>query len=198
MKRCLIFTSHLSLLFLLACQASFTISPRSLPKQLNDTHAIELKTSDYSIYRLPDIYQKHVATVITFFQIGCPCVTRYQKRIQELHDQYSKHGIAFYYISSNRNDSFSDVQIAYNNRSIALPLLRDERGLLAKTLGAKGTPATAIINQAGQMIFLGWIDNERNVNETGRIAYLENAIVDVINGRAVTTPTSPMFGCPIR
>jgi peroxiredoxin len=188
---CIIFLS------LFGCQASFTIKPNSLPKKI-DLKSVELKAIDGHSYRLEDIYQKHKATVVIFWQTHCPCVMRYQNRVNKLYERYAQESVAFLHVSSNSNESFLEVKTEYKKRSIPLPLLRDEGGILAHTVGAKTTPSAAIINQTGEIIFLGWIDNERYENEKGRIAYLEDALVKLINNLLPTISTSPMFGCAIR
>jgi|GEM_PF-2474494 len=178
-----------------SCQASFNIRPELFPKRV-DASEIRLKDTKDNAVEFDQLHKN--GAVMFFFQTKCPCVKRYQNRITRLQNRYGKHGISFFYVSSNSNESFSDVMEEAKKRRLSLPLLRDEGGHLAKLLGAQGTPTAAIINGHGELVFLGWIDNERQENETGRIAYLENAIIDVINLRAISAPTSPMFGCAIR
>jgi len=187
----------LMLLSLFSCQASFNIRPESLPKSIGNSYKIQSIVKDQS-ENFEGIYKNHRATVVIFWQISCPCVKRYQARIEKLYRRYHNNNIAFLYVSSNTNESYEQIKKEYLKRSIALPLYQDEQGNLAQAIGAKGTPTAAIINQSGEIVFLGWPDNERNEHEKGRIAYLENAIDDIIHNRQIKTPTSPMFGCPIR
>lgn len=184
-------------LLLFSCQASFTIRPDSLPKKLYSSQKIYLQAQDMSQIEFSDIYRNNLATVVIFWQIACPCVKRYQARIENLYRRYKDRNIAFLYVSSNTFESFDHVRKEYKKRSNRLPLFRNE-GHLAQAIGVKGTPAAAIIDQSSQIVFLGWPDNERNEEEKGRIAYLENALEDIVHKRPIKTATSPMFGCPIR
>lgn len=179
------------------CQSAFRIKPETLPQKLNAEH-ISLEAFDGSSYRFSDIYQEHPATVVIFWQIKCPCVKRYQDRVNQLFERYGQDGVAMMYVSSNSDDTFEQAKKEIEYRKSPLPLMRDEGGHLAKLLNAKGTPTAALINQAGELVYLGWIDNERFENESGRIAYLEDAIKALVSKKPITTPTSPMFGCPIR
>jgi thioredoxin-related protein len=188
----------LAVLSLCSCQASFNIRPDSLPKKLNNAHEIQLISLKGTRENLSTIYEEHQATVVIFWQISCPCVKRYEKRIEELYRRYHHRHVAFLYVSSNANESFSEIRGEYQKRSNLLPLFRDEEGRLAKTIGVRGTPTGAIINQKGEVVFLGWLDNERNEQEKDRIPYLENALEDIMHKRTIETNTSPMFGCPIR
>lgn len=181
----------------LGCQSAYRINPELLPKlvAINDIRLID---ADNSSHKFSDIYQAHQGTIIIFWQTKCPCVKRYQKRINNLFEHYSKNDLAFIHVSSNTNESFIDVKNEYKNRQIPLPILRDEGGALAKLLGAKGTPTAALIDRNGQMVFMGWIDNEHHEKERGRIAYLENALNEFIQNQPISVKTSPMFGCAIR
>lgn len=185
-------------LCLTGCQSAYIIDHKSLPKQVASAQEIQLLSSDGSQKSFTNLYQSHAATVLLFWQIGCPCVKRYQERINKLAAQFSPENVAFIYISSNNNETFDKVKIEYQKRGLTLPLMRDEGGILAQAIGAKGTPTAAIINQKGEVIFLGWIDNERFEHESGRIAYLENALHEYLNSQAITLNTSPMFGCSIQ
>jgi peroxiredoxin len=187
----------LPILVLFSCQSAYRIDPKSLPKMIAVEQEFKLITADNAVYLLSDIYKEHAATVIFFWQIGCPCVKRYQKRINNIYARYTKENIAFMYVSSNKNESFLDVKKEYQKRSLPLPLVRDEGGILAKAIGAQGTPTAAIINPKGEVVFLGWIDNERDEQESGRIPYFENALNELIKEQTITTNTSPMFGCSI-
>lgn len=184
-------------MLLLGCQSAYRIDQKSLPKQITNSQDIKLVSSDATVYSLPDIYKNHAATVVFFWQIGCPCVKRYQQRINHIYERFKQENVAFIYISSNTAESFVEVKKEYQKRGITLPLMRDEGGVLAKALAARGTPTAAIINPQGQVVFLGWIDNERQENEPNRIPYLETALSEWLNQQAISANTSPMFGCPI-
>lgn len=196
MKHCGLLLS-LMMMGLLGCQSAHKITPELFPQKLAAPF-VQLLAEDGTAYNLADIYGEHSGTVVIFWQSKCPCVKRYHDRINRLYDQYNQDGLAMLYVSSNSDESFEEALLEYKNRNGALPLLRDQGGRLAQLLNAKGTPTAALFNQEGDLVYMGWIDNERYENESGRIAYLEDAIKALIAKRPVSTPTSPMFGCPIR
>jgi thioredoxin-related protein len=184
-------------LFLAGCQSAYIVKPDQLPK-IADPSSLSLEMPNQTVYKVADIYQQHRGMVAIFWQSSCPCVKRYQKRVNNLFERYGAEGLAFVHVSSNQNESFADVQREYKKREVPLVLMRDNQGALAKALGVKGTPTAVVIDSTGKVQFMGWIDNERDVLEPGRVAYLENAIKQFLAGEVVETPTSPMFGCPIR
>jgi hypothetical protein len=182
--------------FLVSCQSAFRLKPENFPQKLV-APAVSLTTEDGSDYNFAAIYGEHKATVVIFWQSKCPCVKRYQDRITELFSRYGQDGVAMTYVFSNSDQSFDEALKEYKKRKSPLPFMHDQGGQLAKVLDARGTPTAALFNQAGDLVYMGWIDNERYTNENGRIAYLEDAIKDLLASQPVKTPTSPMFGCPI-
>lgn len=187
----------ISMFSLFGCQSAFRIKPESLPQKLNG-ELIMLESSDGVKYKFSEIYQEHTGTVVIFWQIKCPCVKRYLGRVNQIFERYGQDGIAMMYVSSNADDSFAQAKEEYQKHYSPLLLMRDEGGHLAKLMNARSTPTAALINQSGELVYLGWIDNERIENESGRIAYLEDAIKELIAKKPISVVTSPMFGCPIR
>lgn len=171
------------IILLSGCQSAWQIKPKKLA-----TGLVELKS----------LYENHKGVVVIFWQRACPCVKRYEARVKKLYDKYERQGLSFVYMSSNTNESLDQVQSAYAQRNMPLRLVRDEGGLIARKVKAKGTPAALLITPQGDVIYMGWIDNERREGESGRIAYLENAIEEFLGNQSVKIKTSPMFGCPIR
>jgi thiol-disulfide isomerase/thioredoxin len=185
------FKKLLPLLMLMSCTSAHVIKPEHWPKISAE---FTLNGEDKG-YTLTEIYQKQ-PTVLIFWQIGCPCVKRYQERIKSLSEKYPQ--VAFIYISSNQNESFSESLKEYKKRNEPFLLLRDEHKKLSESLNIKGTPTAVLIDQKGEVKYVGWIDNERMVGEKMRIPYLENALAEFMANMPITAKTSPMFGCPIR
>jgi|SRR5580658_8022376 peroxiredoxin len=180
----------LPLIFLSACTAAHMIKPEQWPKLSN----FVLKNSQTSI-SLEETYREKPAVLI-FWQKGCPCVKRYQKRIHKLYEKFGSKA-NFFYILSNSEDYQESLQ-EFSRRKEPFLLLKDEEAKLAKSLHIKGTPSAAVINKDGQVVFIGWIDNEKKPGEKGRIAYLQNALDELFSQKTISQKTSPMFGCPIR
>lgn len=178
-----------------SCQLAHIIDHNMIPKKVD--HNLALLSIDNIEKPLSSFYDKHKALIIFFWQSRCPCVKRYENRINNLYKKYSNLGVNFIYVSSNNNESFNTVISEYHHRKSLLPLFRDRNGALAWLLKAKSTPSAAIINNHGDMVFLGWIDNEREEKDNHRIPYLENALKELLLDVDISIKTSPMFGCPI-
>ena len=175
------------LLSCFGCQSSWRIKPENFAREV-DKH---------ERYGLKKKYENDKGLVVIFWQSTCPCVKRYEARVKKLYETYSPQGLSFVYMSSNSNESFAHAQKAYAKRHMPLELIRDEGGIFAHRVEAKGTPAALLINKQGDVVYMGWIDNERREGEKQRVAYLENAIKEYLSGQAISVKTSPMFGCAI-
>lgn len=138
------------------------------------------------------------ATVLFWWASQCPCVMRYKTRIEELKERYSSQGVQFIAVSSNSDDDNKTQTLeTATHRGFTLPLQMDNHGALAQSLGVKTTPTVVLLNQAGDVKYRGWIDNERFPGEPGRKAYLEDALKELLQDAEVSETTSPIYGCRI-
>jgi peroxiredoxin len=80
---------------------------------------------------LREIWRGHRATVLIFWSANCPCVCRYQDRVDILLERYRAKGVAVLGVSSNADETFAEVRRVASARGIHLPIVRDEDGLHA-------------------------------------------------------------------
>jgi hypothetical protein len=135
--------------------------------------------------------------VLIFWSANCPCVRRYQDRVETLLEQYQAKGVAVLGVSSNADETFAEVKRVASARDIRLPIVRDEDGLLAQALGARSTPTVVMLDERGQTRFVGWLDNERTPGEPDREPWLELALQGVLENRSGFATRTPVFGCTI-
>jgi hypothetical protein len=136
------------------------------------------------------------ATVFVFWSAGCPCVRRYQARVDALAEAWAPRGVAFVQVASNAGETLPSLRAAARARALAQPVWRDEGGLLARQLGARSTPTVVLVSRDGRVLYRGWLDNERLPGEAGREAWLEAAL----EGFRAGTPFAakrPTWGCTI-
>jgi thioredoxin-related protein len=168
-----------------ACQSAWKIKPENF-----------LRSYEHEI--LKNYYKNNTGLVVILWQRSCPCVKRYEERVRNLYKKYKKLGIEFVYLSSNTNETFEQAQAEYSTRNMPLIFIHDEEGHFAKAAQAKSTPTVLLLNKEGDIVYMGWIDNERREGEKKREAYLENALEEYLLGNPITIKTSPIFGCAIR
>jgi peroxiredoxin len=158
---------------------------------------VTLLISDGKHVPLREIWSGHRATVLIFWSANCPCVRRYQDRVEALLARYQAKNVAVLGVSSNADETFAEVKRVASTRGIRLPIVRDEDGLLAQALGVRSTPTVVMLDERGQARFVGWLDNERTPGEANREPWLELALQGVLENRSDFTTRTPVFGCTI-
>jgi len=158
---------------------------------------VTLLTSEGKHVPLREIWRDHRATVLIFWSANCPCVRRYQDRVETLLEQYQAKGVAVLGVSSNADETFAEVQRAASGRGLRLPIVRDEDGLLAQALGVRSTPTVVLLDERGQARFVGWLDNERTPGEPDREPWLELALQGVLENQSGFATRTPVYGCTI-
>ncbi len=188
------FKAILMLSLLPACQ-SFQPVPVNLTQQ--GKNAFELKTLDNKPYLFQETIKNHEATVLVWWATQCPCVERFQERIHALKEAYANDKVAIIAIASNVDDDAVRIQMVAQKRQFQLPIVIDTHSRLANMLNIQTTPTVVLFDKNGNLVFQGWIDNERTEKQPGRIAYLENALDEILAHKPVTLERSPTYGCMI-
>jgi hypothetical protein len=136
-------------------------------------------------------------TVLVFWSADCPCVRRYQDRLDALLESWPADRVRIVGVTSNVGETFESALAAARARGVRLPLWRDEGGRVADAVGARSTPTIAVLDRAGAVRFLGWLDNERRPGEPGREPWLEHAVTALLAGGSAAPARTPVYGCVI-
>ncbi|HET7788198.1 MAG TPA: redoxin domain-containing protein [Myxococcales bacterium] len=157
---------------------------------------LSLTAADGARVTLDQLRAGRDATVIVFWSATCPCVRRYQERVDALLDAYPGDRVRVVAVSSNAGERFADALGAAKERGVRVPLYRDEGGRVADAFGAKSTPTVVVLDAKGEMRFRGWIDNERKPGDSGREPWLDRALAGLLEGKSFES-RSPVYGCRI-
>jgi peroxiredoxin len=182
-------------IFLVATLAAAGCAAQALPR--GPLAPMTLTSADGSTVALDELWRGHSATVLVFWSGECPCVRRYQERVDSLLDRYPADRVRVLGVSSNAGESFADVLRAAKERGVRIPILRDDNGRVAESVGAQTTPTAVVIDASGRIRFRGWIDNERLPGEPDRQPWLERAVAGVLEQRDDFASQAPIYGCAI-
>jgi len=155
-----------------------------------------LKSAEGKVVSLDDLWRDRSATVLIFWSGACPCVRRYQARMDGLLERYPAERVRVLGVSSNAGESFDEVLKIAKERGVRLPLYRDEDGRVAEAVGAFSTPTVVVLDGYGQVRYRGWIDNERLPEDPKREPWLDLALQGLLENRAFAA-RSPIYGCTI-
>jgi len=136
--------------------------------------------------------------VFVFWSFKCPVALAYNDRIEALRKKYAGRGVEMFGVSSGANETSSEIRANLDNLSISMPVLLDSEGKLAEQLGATHTPGVFVLDRSGVLRYRGSLDNNKKIGDRERIAYAEDAIDAILNGRAVAVPETRPFGCATR
>jgi thioredoxin-related protein len=183
--------------FFLFCTALATTScTRHAPTAHSaDSEPLRLYAADGSSLVLDRIWHEKKATLIVFWSSQCPCVRRYQARVDALLNQFPS--VRVLAVSSNAGETLEEDLSVAKERGAKVALWRDKNGAVARALGAHSTPTVVLVDARGTIRYRGWIDNERLPGESGREPWLENAIRGVLANHNDFASRSPVYGCAI-
>ncbi len=159
--------------------------------------ALALVSGGGETVTLDELRRGRDAAVLVFWSAGCPCVRRYQERVDALLDAWPAGRVRVLGVSSNAGEPFDEVLRAARERGVRLPIYRDEGGRVAEALGARSTPTIAVLDAAGELRFLGWLDNERLPGDPGHEPWLDRALQGLLDGRTRFSARTPTWGCVI-
>jgi hypothetical protein len=154
------------------------------------------------IYQLggPDIR----VVVLIFAASDCPIANRYVPEIARLNREFSNHGVRFWWVFPNPEDTRSIVEKHNREFSIAESTLLDTRQMLVHSSHATVTPESAVfvINRGSMReVYHGRIDDRYlafgQERPTPQHLELEAAIAAALAGKSVPLPAGPPVGCAI-
>lgn len=136
-------------------------------------------------------------TALVFWSAQCPCVRRYQGRIDAFAARWQAQGAQVLAVASNPDESARDLARARRDRGVTTALWRDPGGAVAASLGVRTTPTVVILRRDGTVAYHGWLDNEREPDDPTRRAWADAAMTRTLAATAAPLEQRPVWGCRI-
>jgi peroxiredoxin len=137
---------------------------------------------------LADLADKQVV-VLAFLGTECPLAKLYTIRLVEIAKEYEGRGVAVLGISSNQQDSITELAAFARKHDVPFPILKDVGNKLADAVGATRTPEVFVLDPLRVIRYSGRIDDRYaiGVQRTAATSHdLTNAIDEVLAGKPVT------------
>jgi peroxiredoxin len=158
-----------------------------------------LKSTTGEAVGLGSASQAKVAVVL-FMGTECPINNSYLPRLKELHQEYSSKGVHFLAVNSNSQDTPERVAAHAKKSEIPFPVLKDDGAAVADLFAAQRTPEAFVLDASRTIRYRGRIDDQFGIGfkraKPGRND-LKEALDEVLAGKAVSVPTTPVAGCVI-
>ena len=177
---------------LISTQAAQPVAPREEPAVAGPIAWKDLGGREYGANDVA----KAKATAFLFTSNQCPIAGKYGARYAALAKEYGAKGVAFYLVNANAADSPKAFAEWAKARNLTVPLVKDENHALADRLNATTTPQAIVVNAAGNIVYLGAIDDNADAQKVSR-QDLKNALEDTLTGVPVRRPRTRAFGCAI-
>jgi thiol-disulfide isomerase/thioredoxin len=136
--------------------------------------------------------------VFIFWSFKCPVSLAYDDRVNELQDKYGNKKVVVFGVASAANETKKEIRANTANLNLKVPVLWDSEGSFAEMLGATRTPSVFIFDENKVLRYKGALDNNKKAGESGRVAYVEDALDAILAARPVTVPETRAFGCGIK
>lgn len=141
------------------------------------------------------------AVVLFFITTDCPLSNGYAPEMNRIEQAYAPRGVRFYAVQGDTTVPDEEVRRHAREFAYRFPVLFDPRQILSQHSGATITPEAAVLSPAGEVLYLGRIDNR--VEDFGKVRYqatefdLRDALTAVLAGRPAPHPRTRAFGCSI-
>jgi peroxiredoxin len=186
----------LVLALLLPAGLSLLGAGENAPRTVADFRLEDTAGKAWSLHEL----KEKKAIVVVFLGTQCPINNAYVARLIELHKEYAGKGVQFLAINANEHDTAQAIADHVKKYGIPFPVLRDGTHVAADRLGAERTPEAFVLDAKFVVRYRGRIDDQFGVGfqrpqPTRRD--LAEALDEVLAGKVVTTPATPVAGCII-
>ena len=163
---------------------------------------------DGQIHKLSD-YASSPIMVVVFTCNHCPIAQMYERRIQQLADDYKNKGVAVVAIqpndpkairideldSSDVSDSLPEMKIRVQYKHLTYPYLYDgDTQQVARAYGPQATPHVFIFDQQRHLRYEGRMDNSYRI-ELVKTQDARSAIDALLTHKEVAVKHTGVFGC---
>jgi thiol-disulfide isomerase/thioredoxin len=141
-------------------------------------------------------------SVVFFTCNQCPFAKAFEPRLIEIANAYKPKGVAFYAIDPNDDKQYAEETLAnMKERAVSkgypYPYLKDGNSAIARAYGARVTPHVFVVDKAGVVRYVGYIDDSQRPEERARTG-LTDALDAILADRPVPMTSTPAFGCSIK
>ena len=161
-----------------------------------------LKSFDGKSVSLSDYRGKIV--VLEWFNFECPFVMAHYGQpstMVELANKYKDKNVVWLAMNSTSHTT-GQANIDFAKRhKLPYPILDDRPGNVGHAYGAVTTPHVYIIDQRGNIVYEGAIDNSpqgRTPKGQKLINYVDQALAELTAGKPVSTPKTKPYGCTVK
>ncbi len=142
----------------------------------------------------------HDAYVIVFTTTSCPLVKQTLPKLVELQRELIEHDIQFVAVNVGANDTIRHMAAQSIDLDVHFPFVKDTDLTCVRELGVRRTPEVVVLDHELKLRYRGRVDDQLRLGgsrpEPTRHD-LKEALLEVLAGKDVTKPETPVDGCLI-
>ncbi|NMB19991.1 MAG: thioredoxin family protein [Firmicutes bacterium] len=160
-----------------------------------------LLATDGKHYSLQDFTSPYL--VVFFTCNHCPYVMNSDELTRKTVEKFQKQGVDFVGINANspntyEEDSYENMIKRMDQHKFPWIYLHDATQEVAKSYGALRTPHFYVFDEKRELVYTGRaVDNPREPEQITSFD-LENALEELLAGKAITTPLTNPIGCNVK
>jgi hypothetical protein len=183
-------------LLIVCCIGSASVSASPLSALV--APEVALKGTDGLSRSLKATVEKAPFTVLTFFSSDCPCQKAHDARLIALAQAYRERGVQFFVVDPEASSSLQRDEREAKVRAYPFPILRDETGKLAESMGVKFSTETVILDAHGRVHFRGGMDSAHRDVSPQTPFFLKDALDQLLGGHEPNPAEPKAMGCFLR
>jgi len=160
--------------------------------------AFTLEDVDGKKVSLSDFADKIV--VLEWMNPGCPIWARHHKAgtFRTLAEKYKDKGVVWLAINSTNSADKEKNKNFAETEKVPYPILDDHEGTVGKAYGAKTSPHMFVIDKHGRLAYQGAIDDDPAGKKESPLNYVDQALTELLAGKAVSVPKTEPYGCSVK
>jgi len=160
--------------------------------------AFTLKDQDGKDVSLSDFAGEIV--VLEWVNPDCPFVQRHYQAgtMKSLAEKYADKGVVWLSINSTNYINVEKNAQWVKERKLPYRVLDDHEGKVGRMFAAATTPHMFILDEAGELVYQGAIDDDIGGTKADRINYVQKALDELLAGKPVSQPKTKPYGCTVK
>jgi len=138
--------------------------------------------------------------VLEWANPGCPIWLRVHKAgtFKALAEKYKDKGVVWLAINSTHTSDREKNRKFAEAEKLPYPYLDDHAGSVGRAYGAKTTPHMFVIDKDGRLAYQGAIDDNPSGRKENPLNYVDQALTELLAGKAVSVPKTEPYGCSVK
>jgi hypothetical protein len=137
------------------------------------------------------------------FVIGSEGSEGWEGRYPELAAYSQRYGVGIVFVNSNEakrddGDGFADMQARYKEKKYSGSYVLDAGNAVADAFGARTTPHVFLFGKDMKLAYKGAIDDNVGSASGVKERYVQSAIAQLVEGKAIDPATTRNIGCSIK